>query len=77
MPFLAYLAIMIISSYLAAALAPKPPEPKPGSVTDLGVPTAEEGRAIPVVFGTAWIKDSNVVWYGNLRTTKIVSKSGK
>ena len=38
---------------------------------------AEEGKAIPVVFGDAWVKGSNVVWYGDLRTTAITKKSGK
>jgi len=32
---------------------------------------AEEGRPIPVVFGTVTITGANVLWYGNLRSTKI------
>ncbi len=77
MPFIAYLAIMVVSAMLASALAPKPPEPKPGSLADLDVPVADENKALPVVFGTVTIKDPNVVWYGNLRTSKIKSRSGK
>lgn len=77
MTFLIQLAILIVSSYVSAALAPKPPKPKPASLTDFDVPTAEEGRPVPVVFGTVWVTGPNVIWYGHLRTEAIKSSSGK
>jgi hypothetical protein len=72
-----YIAAVVISVAISYALAPKPPEPKPPALADVGVPVAEENKAIPVVFGTVTIKDPNVVWYGNLRTSKIKTRSGK
>ena len=46
-----YIVALIVSSLISYALAPKPPTPKPASITDFDVPVAEEGRPIPVVFG--------------------------
>ena len=72
-----YLAVIIVSGLIVQALTPKPAQPKPASLDDFSAPTAEEGRAIPVVFGTAWITGPNVVWFGDLRTTPIRAKGGK
>lgn len=73
----AYVAVLIVSVIISYALAPKPPAPKPPELSDVEAPTAEEGKAIPVIFGDVWIRGSNVVWYGDLRTTPITKKSGK
>ena len=77
MQFLIQLAVLIVSSYVSAALAPKPPKPKPAALSDFDVPTAEEGRPIPVVFGTVWVTGPNVIYYGGLRTEAIKSSGGK
>ena len=71
------IGIMIVSALLSYALAPKPKPPKPASITDFDIPTAEEGREIPVVFGTVWITGPNVLWYGDLRSEPIKKKGGK
>lgn len=71
------IAIMVISALLSYALAPKPAEPPKPSLEDLSLPTAEEGRPLPVVFGTVWVTGPNVLWYGDLRTTPIKSGGGK
>lgn len=68
-----YLALLV----LTIALAPKPVEPKPASLTDFDIPTADNNRPIPVVFGTVVIKGANVVWYGDLVTSPIYKKGGK
>lgn len=62
---------------MSAALAPKPPQPKPAALQDFEVPVAEEGRPIPVVFGTVTLTGANVLWYGDLSTTPIKAKGGK
>ena len=72
-----YLAIILASVLISQALAPKPKPPKPASLSEFDAPTAEEGREIPVVFGTSWIKSPNVVWYGDLRTSPIRKSGGK
>ena len=75
--FVIQIAIMIVASVISAALAPKPKPPKAASITDFDLPTAEEGREIPVVFGEVWITGPNVLWYGDLRSAPIKTKSGK
>jgi hypothetical protein len=66
MQFLAYLAVLVIGSLIAVALAPKPPKQKAPTLEDFDLPTAEEGRAIPWIFGTYKITDPNFIWYGDL-----------
>jgi hypothetical protein len=70
-----FLLYLVASVILSAVLAPKPPKPKAATLDDFDLPTAEEGRPIPVVFGTVRITGSNVLWYGDLRT-KSIKKSG-
>lgn len=60
------LVIMVLSAVITAMLTPKPPTPKAASLGDFQVPSAEQDRAIPVVFGTVEITGPNVVWYGDL-----------
>lgn len=76
--FAAYaLASLVVSYVLVGALMPKPERPKPAELTDFSAPTAEEGRPIPVVFGTVRITGPNVLWYGNLQIQPITKKGGK
>lgn len=72
-----YLVVLIVAALVIQALAPKPPAPKPASLKDFDVPTAEQDRPIPVVFGTVTVSGPNVIWYGNLRTEAIKKKGGK
>jgi hypothetical protein len=65
------LVYFLITLVLSVALAPKPPKPKPASLEDFDVPTADEDRPIPVVFGEIEITGANVLWYGDLASTKI------
>ncbi len=66
MQFLIQLAILVITSAIAYALAPKPPKQKAPTLEDFDLPTAEEGRSIPWIFGTYKITDPNFIWYGDL-----------
>lgn len=75
MQFFYYLAILIISSAISYAMMPKPPAAQPPSeIKDFDLPTAEEGRPIPVVFGTVKITGANVLWYGDLSSTAITKR---
>lgn len=58
---------------LGELLRPKPKfgEPRASSLGDFQVPTAEEGRPIPVAFGTVNLKGANVLWYGDLHVNPI------
>lgn len=71
------IGLIILSALIQYAVGPKPKPPKPASITDFDVPTAEEGREIPVVFGEVWITGPNVLWYGDLRSEPIRKKGGK
>lgn len=75
--FLYYLGAALVAGYVTAALAPKIEPPKPSTLDDFDVPTAEEGRPIPWVFGTVWLRGPNVLWYGDMRAVAIREKSGK
>lgn len=77
MNFIFYLAVIIVSSFIQAALAPKPPSPRPAAIEDFDVPTAEQGRPLPVIFGTVLVTGPNVLWYGDLGAVPIRVKSGK
>ncbi len=77
MNFVFQLALLVVSYFISAALAPKPPKPKPAALEDFDIPVAEQGRPIPVVFGTMLLTGPNVLWYGDLRTTAIQEKGGK
>lgn len=77
MNFAFQLILLVVSYYVSAALAPKPPQPKSAALEEFDIPVAEEGRPIPVVFGTMLLSDPNVMWYGDLRTTPIQEKGGK
>ena len=70
------IGILVLSAIISYALAPKPPQPKPSRLEDFDAPTAEEGRPLPVVFGTVWLTGPNVLWYGDLRTSPIKSSGG-
>lgn len=72
--YIAAMVVMVIASY---ALAPKAQTEPPPGIGEIKAPTAEEGREIPVLFGTRNIKSPNVVWYGDIRTVAIKKKGGK
>lgn len=74
MSFFAYLAVLVISTAISYAMMPKPEQPKPASLSDFSAPTAEEGRPIPVIFGTVRITGPNVLWYGNLSSSPITRR---
>ncbi len=77
MNFVFQLLLLVVSYFVSAALAPKPPKPKPAALEDFDIPVAEQGRPVPVIFGTVLLTGPNVLWYGALRTTAIKEKGGK
>ena len=71
------IAVLLVRGPIKYALQPNPPQPQAAQLKDVDAPPADEGRPVPVVFGTVLVKSANVVWYGDLRTTPIKSKGGK
>lgn len=75
MPTLVWYVIMLVISLALSYLLQKPPaSPKAATLGDFNTPTAEEGRAIPVVFGTVRLEAPNVVWYGDLNIAAITDR---
>lgn len=72
------MVITVISIAVQFLFAPKLKKPKsgpqgikPAGLDEFQFPTAEEGRMIPVIFGTRFIGGSNVTMYANLSTKEI------
>lgn len=72
-----YLIVFIASLFVAFAMMPKAIVPKPASLEDMNIPTAEPGRPISVVFGKRLLKAPNVVWYGDMRYDPVKVSGGK
>ncbi len=70
--FIYYLALTL----LTIALQPRPEKPKAASVEDFEVPTADENRSRPVLYGLDDITGPNVIYYGHLKVKKIKKRSG-
>lgn len=69
--FIYQLLFALVVSYYTR---PEPPiPPNPATIEQIDFPTVEEGKEIAVVFGTVHIRSPTVVWYGDLRTTPIMS----
>lgn len=70
------LVIAATSIVLSELLRPKPKleNARPAGIGDFNFPTATEGRPVPIFWGTVRISGPNVVWYGDLRQTKITKK---
>ena len=70
------IAVFIVALVASYALMPKPQSQPPPGIGSVTAPTAEEGREIPVLFGTRDMDGPNVVWYGDIKTVPIKKRSG-
>lgn len=71
MNFVVQIFLMIVASYISAALAPKPKGPKPAALSDFEFPQIDESTPQCVVFGDCWVEDWFVLGIGNFRTSPI------
>lgn len=70
-----FFLLQFIGSFILGELLRPNPEvnhAKPAGLGDFNFPTAEEGRAIPVIFGRVLLKGPNLIWYGDYKTVPIV-----
>lgn len=74
MNFLFQLLIGLLFMVLAALLRPKPKTPKP---QDIEAPTASASKPIPVVFGSAQIKQANCLYFGQASHNEREVSGGK
>ena len=70
MGFLATVLLYVATTVVSALITAHTNLPHASALGDFVIPTAQEGRAIPVVFGTAMIKGGNTVWWGDLKAVK-------
>lgn len=77
--FVIQIVIALVMAAISYALTPRPKTqaPKAAGIDDFDLPTAEEGRPIPVVFGTVLLEGPNVTWAGDLKTEPIRASGGK
>ena len=77
--FIIQIVVSLVLTAISYALSPKPTNapPKAAGLDDFNLPTAEEGRPIPVVFGTVLLRGPNVVWAGDLKVDPIRKSGGK
>jgi len=71
------IAILAIAVVAAIALGPKPPQAPDPALDEIDIPSADEGKPIPVVFGTMVVKSPNVVWYGDISYEPVKVSGGK
>ena len=76
MPFWFFLIINIATFLLTELLRPKPniEDAKPAGLGDFQVPTATEGRVVPLIWGRVKMSGPNVTWYGDLIADPITEK---
>lgn len=72
-----FVALFVASLVISYAAMPKPESQTEKLAGTVEGPTADEGREVPVLFGTRDIKSANVVWYGDVRAVAIRKKGGK
>lgn len=72
-----YLLISVALAFVSYLLTPRPEGPNAHNLDDFDVPRADPNKEISVIWGTGWLKDPNVVWYGDLGTSPIESDGGK
>lgn len=74
---IAYYIVVIALAVYSFVGGSKQNQPNALTLDEIKPPVAEEGKTIPVLFGTRDVHGANVVWYGNLRTTPVQVSSGK
>lgn len=71
--FIFFLGVQVVTALL---IKPKVEDARPSGLGDFRVPTATEGRVVPVLVGMCKVDGPNVIWYGNLGTQAITEKVG-
>jgi hypothetical protein len=73
--FIVQMLFSMALSFLIGLLMRK--KQKKPEVGQMDIPNPDAKSPVPVCFGTNIVKQSNVIWYGNAKTTAVKTKSGK
>jgi hypothetical protein len=68
--------LIYAGTVVLSGLLQKAPKVKASALGDMQIPTAEEGRSLPVIWGTCCLKSPNVVWYGDYKVQAIKKSMG-
>lgn len=71
-----YVLTWIVTTLISYLLTPKPQTEPPASLQDVKIPSVDEGKAIPVVFGRMETSPF-VAWYGDFSQQAIESGGKK
>ena len=71
-----YVILWVVTSLISYLLAPKPQTQKPSSLEDIEIPSVDEGKEIPVIFGRMEVSPF-VSWYGDFSQQEIVEGGKK
>ena len=69
--------IFVVALVVAYCMAPKPQTAPPPGMGEVKGPTAQEGREIPVLFGTRIVSGPNILWFGDVKAMPIKEEVGK
>jgi len=76
MSFFLYAITWLIAAVAIYVLTPKPDKPKPPGINQFDITTVEEGRPVPVLFGTVEIDSMTIVGYGDVEVDPIHPDDG-
>lgn len=68
--------VALVVSLAVAVLMPRPNIAGQGAQA-IKRPKTSEGDPIPVIFGTVWVRDASVLWFGDVKTEPVYRKGGK
>lgn len=71
------IVLLIVSTIISAAIAPKAQNRRPEAFEEIDFPQADEGTPQCVIFGDCWSGDWMVLAVGNYRTQDIRASGGK
>ena len=74
--FWATLILFAVTLLLNEYARPKPKleNARPSGIGDFQIPTATEGRPIPVLWGRARVNAPNIIWYGDVKQDAVYTK---
>lgn len=70
-----HIILWVVTSLISYLLAPKPQTEPPAGLDEVKIPSVEEGKEIPVIFGCIEIAPF-VVYYGDF-SSKAIEAEGK
>lgn len=72
--WLVALIVTVALNVVAYLITPKPKGPKPQAAEQAESPTAEAGKPIPVLFGTARLSETNIIGWWDKSTRQFQVK---